>query len=107
MTKKVAGNDFQKYYKGVCQALTKAGRQCAREAVGSRYCWQHLRERERMIEDLQENKTIEILTETGKIDIDSINEDLWMLIEVLETEFNIETEIQNLIGGQYLVYLSK
>jgi len=64
-------------------------------------------ERERMIKDLQENKTIEILTEQGKINIDSIDEDLIMLIEVLETEFNIETEIQNLIGGQYLVYLSK
>ena len=95
-----------KYLKGKCQALTKAGRQCNREAVGSRYCWQHLKEREKMIKDLQENKTIEILTETGKIDIDSINEDLMMLIEILETEFNIETEIKNLVGGQYLVYLS-
>ena len=100
MTKKVTG-------KGKCEALTKAGRQCAREAVGSRYCWQHLKEREKMIEDLRLDKTIEILTELGKIDIDSINCDLWMLVEVLETEFNIETEIQNLIGGQYLVYLSK
>lgn len=96
-----------KYLKGKCQALTKKGRQCNREVVGSKYCWQHLRERERMIEDLQENKTIEILTETGKIDIDSIDEDLMMLIEVLEEVFNIETEIQNLVGGQYLVYLSK
>ena len=91
--------------KGRCQALTKAGKQCTREAVGSRYCWQHLKERERIIKDLQENKTIEILTETGKIDIDSIDEDLIMLIEVLEEVFNIETEIQNLVGGQYLVYL--
>ena len=63
--------------------------------------------REKIIKDLREDKTIEILTETGKIDIDSINEDLIMLIEVLETEFNINTEIQNLVGGQYLVYLSK
>ena len=94
-------------YQGKCQALTKAGRQCNREAAGSRYCWQHLKERERMIEDLRKDKTIEILTETGKINIDSIDCDLWMLAEVLETEFNIETEIQNLIGGQYLVYLSK
>ena len=99
--------NFQKYLKGKCQALTKAGKQCTREAVGSRYCWQHLKERERIIKDLQENKTIEILTEQGKINIDSIDEDLWMLIEVLETEFNVETEIQNLVGGQYLVYLSK
>ena len=97
--------NFKKYFKGRCQALTKKGRQCTREVVGSKYCWQHLRERERMIEDLQENKTIEILTETGKIDIDSIDENLIMLIEVLEEEFNIITEIQNLIGGQYLVYL--
>jgi len=62
-------------------------------------------ERERMIKDLQENKTIEILTEQGRINIDSIDEDLIMLIEVLEAEFNINTEIQNLVGGQYLVYL--
>ena len=62
-------------------------------------------ERERMIKDLQENKTIEILTEQGRINIDSIDEDLIMLIEVLEEEFSINTEIQNLVGGQYLVYL--
>ena len=105
MTKKVTGNDFQKYFKGKCEALTKKGKQCTREAFDSRYCWQHLKEREKMIEDLRLDKTIEILTETGKIDIDSINEDLIMLIEVLEEEFNINTEIQNLIGGQYLVYL--
>ena len=96
-----------KYLKGKCQALTRTGRQCNREVAGSRYCWQHLKKRERLIEDLREDKTIELLTELGKIDIDSINEDLIMLIEVLETEFNINTEIQNLVGGQYLVYLSK
>ena len=61
--------------------------------------------REKIIKDLREDKTIELLTELGKINIDSIDEDLIMLIEVLETEFNINTEIQNLIGGQYLVYL--
>ena len=99
--------NFQKYYKAKCEALTKAGKQCNREAVGSRYCWQHLKEREKMIKDLQENKTIELLTEQGRINIDSINEDLIMLIEVLETEFNVKTEIQNLVGGQYLIYLSK
>ena len=95
-----------KYLKGKCQALTKAGKQCAREAVGSRYCWQHLKKRKKMIEDLREDKTIEQLEEQGRINIDYINEDLWMLIEVLEEVFNIETEIQNLVGGQYLVYLS-
>ena len=63
--------------------------------------------REKIIKDLRENKTIEILTELGKINIDSIDEDLIMLIEVLEEEFNIITEIQNLIGGQYLVYLEE
>lgn len=105
MAKKVTGNDFQKYYKGVCQALTKAGKQCTREVAGSKYCWQHLKKREKMVKDLMEDKTIEILTETGKIDIDSIDEDLMMLIEVLKEEFDIETEIQNLVGGQYLVYL--
>lgn len=61
--------------------------------------------REKIIKDLQEDKTIELLTEQGRINIDSINEDLGMLIEVLEAEFNVKTEIQNLIGGQYLVYL--
>ena len=103
MTKKVTDKGFQKYFKGECQALTKKGRQCNREAVGSRYCWQHLKKRKEMVKDLMENKTIELLTELGKIDIDSIDCDLWMLAEVLETEFNIETEIQNLVGGQYLV----
>ena len=100
-------NGFQKYFKGECQALTKAGKQCTREAVGSRYCWQHQKKREKMITDLREDRTIELLEEQGRINIDYIDEDLWMLIEVLETEFNIETEIQNLVGGQYLVYLSK
>lgn len=33
--------NFQKYYKGKCQGLTKTGKQCGREAVGSKYCWQH------------------------------------------------------------------
>jgi len=33
--------NFQKYYKGKCQALTKTGKQCNRNAVGSKYCWQH------------------------------------------------------------------
>ena len=61
--------------------------------------------REKIIKDLREDKTIELLTELGKINIDSIDEDLIMLIEILETEFNIITEIQNLVGGQYLVYL--
>jgi len=97
--------NFQKYFKGRCQALTKAGRQCNREVVGSKYCWQHLKKREKMVKDLMEDKTIELLTEQGRINIDYIDEDLWMLIEVLEEEFNINTEIQNLIGGQYLVYL--
>ena len=62
-------------------------------------------DREKMIKDLREDKTIELLKEKGKINIDFIDCDLMMLIEVLETEFNINTEIQNLIGGQYLVYL--
>lgn len=33
--------DFQKYFKGKCQALTKKGKKCTRDAVGSKYCWQH------------------------------------------------------------------
>src|SRR5690554_2880665 len=105
MAKKVAGKNFLKYFKGECQALTKKGKQCNREAFNSKYCWQHLKEREKMIDDLKSDKTIELLTEQGKINIDFIDCDLWMLIEVLEKEFNVETEIQNLIGGQYLVYL--
>jgi len=34
-------NNFKKYYKGKCQALTKTGKPCNRDAVGSKYCWQH------------------------------------------------------------------
>lgn len=61
--------------------------------------------REKMINDLREDNTIELLEEAGKINIDFIDEDLGLLIEVLEEEFYIKTEIQNLVGGQYLVYL--
>ena len=43
----VNGN-FQKYYKGKCQALTKTGKQCTRDAVGSKYCWQHRKEEKGM-----------------------------------------------------------
>ena len=101
----MAKKDLKKHFKRECQALTKAGKKCIREVIGFKYCWQHLEKREKMIEDLREDRTIELLTELGKIDIDSIDEDLIMLIEVLEEVFNIETEIQNLVGGQYLVYL--
>lgn len=56
-----------------------------------------------LIEQLKENKIIEQLQETGKINIDYIDYDLGLLIEVLEEKFGINTEIQNLVGGQYLV----
>lgn len=56
-----------------------------------------------LINNLKEDATIEQLEEVGKINIDFINYNLPLLIEVLEEEFNIKTEIQNLIGGQYLV----
>ena len=58
-----------------------------------------------LIEQLKEDKTIEQLQEVGKINIDCIDEDLGLLIEVLKEEFCIKTEIQNLVGGQYLVNL--
>ena len=58
-----------------------------------------------LIEQLKEDKTIEQLQEVGKINIDCIDEDLGLLIEVLKEEFHIKTEIQNLVGGQYLVNL--
>lgn len=56
-----------------------------------------------LIEQLKENNIIEQLQETGKINIDYIDYDLGLLIEVLEEKFGINTEIQNLVGGQYLV----
>lgn len=58
-----------------------------------------------LIEQLKEDKTIEQLQEVGKINIDYIDEDLELLIKVLKEEFYIKTEIQNLVGGQYLVNL--
>ena len=62
-------------------------------------------DREKMIKDLREDKTIELLKEKGKINIDFIDCDLMIFFEVLETKFNINTEIQNLIGGHYQLYL--
>ena len=61
--------------------------------------------REKMINNLKKDNTIEQLEEQGKINIDYIDEDLELLIEVLKEEFQIETEIQDLIGGRYLVNL--
>lgn len=60
-----------------------------------------------LIENLKENNIIEQLEEVGKINIDFIDEDLELLIEVLEEEFRIKTEIQNLIGSQYLVMIGE
>ena len=59
--------------------------------------------RGRLIEQLRKDNTIEQLEEVGKINIDYIDEDLEMLVEVLEKEFSIETEIRSLIGGRYLI----
>lgn len=58
-----------------------------------------------LIKDLKEDNTIEQLEEIGKINIDSIDCDLELLIEVLKEEFGYYTEIQCLIGGHYLVLL--
>jgi|BioPla2DNA2_1021312.scaffolds.fasta_scaffold54522_3 hypothetical protein len=58
-----------------------------------------------LIEQLKENNIIEQLQEVGKINIDYIDCDLGLLIEVLEEDFYIKTEIQNLVGCQYLVNL--
>ena len=63
--------------------------------------------REKMINNLKKDNTTEQLQEVGKINIDYIDENLELLIEVLEEEFHIRIELQNLIGGQYLVYLGK
>ena len=56
-----------------------------------------------LIEQLKKDNTIEQLQEIGKINIDYIDEDLEMLIDVLEKNFSIKTEIQDLVGGRYLV----
>jgi hypothetical protein len=56
-----------------------------------------------LINNLKKDAIIEQLEEIRKINIDFIDYDLGLLIEVLEDEFNIKTEIQNLVGGQYLV----
>lgn len=59
-----------------------------------------------LIKELKQDNTIEQLQETGKINIDNIDGDLELLIEVLKEEFEIDVEIQNLIGGIYLVNLN-
>ena len=56
-----------------------------------------------LIEQLKKDNTIEQLQEIGKINVDYIDEDLEMLIDVLEKNFSIKTEIQSLVGGRYLV----
>ncbi len=62
-------------------------------------------EREELIQELNENAYIEHLQEVGKINLDTIDYNLQLLIEVLKEDFDIETEIQTQIGGQYLVNL--
>lgn len=64
-----------------------------------------VKSRDNLIEQLKENNIMEQLQEVGKINIDYIDGDLEMLIEVLEKNFCIKTEIQDLIGGRYLVNL--
>ena len=59
-----------------------------------------------LIKELKQDNTIEQLQEAGKINIDNIDGDLELLIEVLKEEFEIDAEIQNLIGGIYLVNLN-
>ena len=56
-----------------------------------------------LIEQLKKDNTVEQLQEIGKINIDYIDEDLEMLIDVLDKTFSIKTEIQDLVGGRYLV----
>ena len=56
-----------------------------------------------LIEQLKKDNTIEQLQEIGKINIDYIDEELELLIDVLDKHFNIKTELQDLVGGRYLV----
>lgn len=58
--------------------------------------------KEKIINDLKCNNTIEQLEENGKINLDFIDENLPLLMEALE-EFGIKTEIKTIVGGQYLV----
>lgn len=63
--------------------------------------------KQELINELKEDNTIEQLEEQGKINIDFIDGDLELLIEVLEEEFQIKTEIQDLVGGQYLAKIGE
>ena len=58
-----------------------------------------------IINEVMYDNTLELLTEAGKINIDYIDADLALLLEVLENEFDMSVEIQDLIGGRYLVNL--
>jgi len=64
-----------------------------------------IKTKKELIEQLKKDNTIEQLEEVGKINIDYIDEDLELLIAVLKEEFKIEAELQDLIGGRYLVNL--
>lgn len=65
------------------------------------------KEKKEIIKNLKENAIIEQLQEVGKINIDYIDEDLDLLelIITLKEEFKIDTTLQDLIGGRYLVNL--
>ena len=54
---------------------------------------------------LKQTLVIEQLEETGKINIDFLNCSLDLLIEVLENEFAINTDIEEVSNGMYLVNL--
>lgn len=56
----------------------------------------------RIIKDLEKDNTIELLEETGKINIDFIDEELNLLIKALEKITGKKYCIYNEVGGQYL-----
>lgn len=64
---------------------------------------ERMKEKQQIINNLKEDKTIEQLQEVGKINIDYIDEDIYLLMEALEEGFNIKTDIKDQVGGRYLV----
>lgn len=61
-----------------------------------------MNELERLIKEIKEDNTLVLLEELGRLDIDSIDEDLDLFIEALEQINNKEYHISFEKGGQFI-----
>lgn len=61
--------------------------------------------KDKIIRDLQEDNTIELLEEVGKINLIQFEDDYDFdtLIKVLDEDYNLPCEIAHIIGGSFLI----